>query len=499
MYYQPAGPLEAFALSALFAWSTVYISTKRPFRKACVISPVEAARYRGKQKKGFFSILSFGISGILFLMVYTLSAGYQVDVMMERYHETDFRIRHKGCIWEQEEAYRPISRNLVAALKELPFAENFGVIYLARTKPDSYLWNGAYRYNTSSGEIGKEGELAEDMRALNASFRAMGGDMDEFPENERGNYKVRVLGVPPEYLARDEKYMEVLEGALDAEKFAGGDYMIYRRLAQSGKELTLMMTEGMEYQVHAGDRVTVNFYDDAAQCYVEKTYTVMAIVANNSMFGTPNTKEGNIIINDEDFRSIYSDHENLISHICFDSSQELDSKNLEAGKAQYETVSEILEEEGNLQLIFEAKYQSGVEFVENKKTIIVFGMFLAAIVGLIGIANLVNTVTTDVMARKLEYAAMQSIGMTGKQMERDIFAKYARYILTAVGLAAVFGSLITYQAAGYPTFTGFSLSAFMQAFVLFAVFSVILCAVMAAILTRVMNRKSVVERLREAV
>jgi ABC-type antimicrobial peptide transport system permease subunit len=162
-------------------------------------------------------------------------------------------------------------------------------------------------------------------------------------------------------------------------------------------------------------------------------------------------------------------------------------------------VSEILEEEGNLQLMFEAKYQSGLEFVENKKTIIVFGMFLAAIVGLIGIANLVNTVTTDVMARKLEYAAMQSIGMTGKQMERDIFAKYARYILTAVGFAAVFGSLITYQAAGYPSFTGFSLSAFMQAFVLFAVFSVILCAVMAAILTRVMNGKSVVERLREAV
>lgn len=453
----------------------------------------------GEAEKGCFSVLSFGISGILFLMVYTLSAGYQVDVMMERYHETDFRISHKGCIWEQEEAYRPISQNLVAVLKGLPFVEHFGLIYQARTKPDHYLWNGAYRYEISTGEIGKEGELAEDMRSCNANFRAMGGDADKFPKNERGNYKVCVLGVPPEYLARDEKYMEVLEGALDAEKFAGGDYMVYRRLAQSGKELTLMMTKGMEHQVHAGDRVTVNFYDDAAQRYVEKTYTVMAIVANNSMFGTPNTKEGNIIISDEEFRSIYSDHENFISRICFDSSKKFDSKNLEAGKEQYETVSEILEEEGNLQLMFDAKYQSGTEFVENRKTITVFGMFLAAVVGVIGIANLVNTVATDVMARKLEYAAMQSIGMIGKQMERDIFAKYARYILTAVGLAAVFGSLITYQATEYPTFTGFSLLAFMQAFVLFAVFSVILCAVMAAILTRVMNRKSVVERLREAV
>ena len=94
---------------------------------------------------------------------------------------------------------------------------------------------------------------------------------------------------------------------------------------------------------------------------------------------------------------------------------------------------------------------------------------------------------------------MQSIGMTGKQMERDIFEKYARYILTSVGLAAVFGSVITYQAAGIPTFTGFSLPAFVQAFALYLIFSVLLCAVMARILTRAMNRKSVVERLREAV
>lgn len=498
MYYRPAGPLETFALSAAFAWLTVYISTKRPFRKACAISPVEAARYRGKQKKGFFSVLSFGISGILFLLVYTISAGYQVDVMMDRYNETDFRIRHKGGMWEQEEAYQPISRNLIAALESLDFTENFGLVYQARTKPDFYLWNGAYRYESSKGEIGREGELAEDMRAFDAHFKEMAGDTDWFPENERGNYKVRVLGISPEYLARDEKYMGVLEGSLDAEKFAEGGYMIYKRLMLTGKEQTLMLTEGMENRVHAGDRVTVQFYDDAAQCYVERTYTVMAIVVNDNMFATPNTTNGNIIISDEEFCSIYSDHENLVNSICFDSAQKFDSKSLENGKEQYETVEKILENDGNLQLMLEAKYQSGAEFIENKKMITVFGMFLAAIVGLIGIANLVNTVTTDVMARKLEYAAMQSIGMTGKQMEKDIFVKYARYIMTSVGTAAVFGSAVTYRAAANPTFTGFSLPAFVQAFILFLVFSVLLCAAMARVLTKVMNRKSVVERLREA-
>ncbi len=499
MYYQPAGAVESFVLSAAFSWITVYISTKRPFRAACTISPVEASGYRGKQKKGVFSVLSFGISGILFLLVYTLSAGYNVDVMMERYNETDFRISHKAAIWMQEEAYRPISQELIAALEQQDFTENFSLIYQARTKPDFFVWNGIYWYEASLGEIGKEGELAADMQSFNENLIEKGEDRTGFSENERGNYRVSVVGVSPEYLARDEKYMDILEGAIEPEKFAEGEYLIYKRLALGGKNETLALSEGMDYQVHAGDKVTVSFYDDAAQRYVEKTYTIMAIAASNCMFSTPNTKEGNIIISDKEFCSIYSDHENLVSRICFDASAKFGSTNLEAGKEQYEKVAELLEADGNLQLMLDAKYQYGVEFMETKQTITILGMFLAAIVGLIGIANLINTVTTDVMARKLEYAAMQSVGMTGKQMERDVFTKYARYIFISVGLAAVFGTFIAYLAAGIPIFTGFSLLAFIQAFLMFLLFSVLLCAVMARILTKAMNRKSIVERLREVV
>ncbi|MBD5492196.1 MAG: ABC transporter permease [Lachnospiraceae bacterium] len=499
MYYQPAGIVEAFVLSAAFAWITVYISTKRPFRTVCTISPVEASKYRGKQKKGVFSVLSFGISGILFLLVYTLSAGYNVDVMMERYNETDFRISHKAAIWMQEEAYRPVSQELIVALEEQALTENFSLIYQARTKPDFFVWNGIHWYEASLGEIGKEGELAADIRSVNDNLMKKGNDKVVFPENERGNYRVSIIGVSPEYLARDEKYMEILEGAIEPEKFAGGDYMIYRRLTLGGKEQSLALTEEMDDQVHAGDKVTVPFYDDVAQRYVERTYTVMAIVADDWMFGTPNTKLGNIIISDREFCSIYSDYENLVSRICFDASEKFSSADLEEGKEQYETVAELLEADGNLQLKLDAKYQDGVEFMEEKKTITIFGMFLAVIVGLIGIANLINTVTTDVMARKLEYAAMQSIGMTGKQMERDISTKYARYIFISVGLAAIFGTLLTYLVAASPVFTGFSLLAFMQAFLIFLLFSIVLCMVMARILTKAMNRKSIVERLREVV
>ena len=123
-------------------------------------------------------------------------------------------------------------------------------------------------------------------------------------------------------------------------------------------------------------------------------------------------------------------------------------------------------------------------------------MFLAGIVGLIGIANVVNTVSTDVSARKLEYAAMQSIGMTKKQMERDIFGKYARYVFLASGLAAVSGAVLTYVLGMNPLFTGFSAGTFLKALAALIVFAVLLCIWMAHILTNIMNKQSVVDRLR---
>ena len=167
-------------------------------------------------------------------------------------------------------------------------------------------------------------------------------------------------------------------------------------------------------------------------------------------------------------------------------------------REKQEMVEQVLEEDGNFQLMLDSVYQERVYFLEMRRTITVFGAFLIGIVGLIGIANIINTVTTDVMARKVEYAAMQSIGMTGRQMEQDIFRKYAGYIFTALMLAVVIGAGIAYMVGSGVIFN-FSLSALLTSILIFLIFSVVLCVVMARMLTKVMNRKSIVERLREVV
>lgn len=385
----------------------------------------------------------------------------------------------------------PISREMVERLEKLPFAENFRVYYEARVKPDYVERDGEIdTYLSSMGEVTKEGEIAEDIGIYNECLEE--GSNYRIAESERGNYRVGVMGMEAEYLSTEEKYFRVIEGKMDAEKFAEGGYMIYQRSPER-----VVSNKKTEYPVHAGDKVRITFYDDRADRYVEKNFVVMAIIAHANPYGTSNIQGRNIILDDETFKSIYSGYEDLIGKICFDGSGK--ASEFADEKEEYEAVCQIIEEEGNLQMYFQSKYEDGMHFAEEKRVIGVLGMFLAGMVGLIGIANVVNTVSTDVFARKLEYAAMQSIGMTRKQMKRDIFGKYARYIFLASGLAAVSGAALTYALGMNPLFTGFSAGTFLQALALLLAFAVLLCTWMARILTNMMNKQSVVERLRSII
>lgn len=492
MYYKPAGIAMTFLFGGVFSWATIFVSTMKPFRIACTVSPVEAARYRAKRKKGVFSVVSFALSGILFLVVYTVSMGFSVDSQVDRRHDSQFQLRHKGILWTLNEPYVPIGEALAKELQNLEYVEDFRTYYIARTMPDHSFVNGGNVYMTSA-EITGDGEVAKDRIAYLKSQQVQ--DLaEEVPVyNERGNLPTRVAGLDAECLLDEIAYFKVLEGGIDAETFAKGDSMVYCR---DGLGENMGLGEGMEDQIHAGDQVSVTFYDDVADRYVEKEFSVMAIVASQDVYGVNNMYYSNLWLEKNTFREIYSDYANLVGAIRFNMAEWTEDGQVLSEREKQEMVERVLEENRNPQLMLDSVYQDRVYFTQMKRTVTVFGMFLAVIVGMIGIANMVNTVTSDVIARKVEYAAMQSIGMTGRQMQRDIFKKYAVYTFVALGLAALAGAAVCYMI-GQGVVFNFSLPAFGQAFGIFFLFSALLCEVMARTLTRVMNRKSVVERLRE--
>lgn len=406
--------------------------------------------------------------------------GYSVEVQTLKHNGTDFRIRQKSVSYGADEPYQPISSELVQQLHDLEFTEDFRTFYWARTKPYYMIVQGGYWYRPSEGEISVDGELARELMAYREKLAGEDAMWFSNPETtERGNCPISIRGMNPQYLDHESRYFTVLEGSLDAEQFAQGNYLIYNRSHYTND---LTQSEGMAYQIHAGDEVTVTFYDDAADRYEERRFTVMALVACNNIFGTDTAGEARLWITDRTFEEIYSDYGNLTGGICFNVSGRREDGTVLSEKEQYEVIADIVREDGNMQLAIESVYLDRLHFMEEKRTMTAFGILLAVIVGLIGVANMVNTVTTDLMARKAEYAAMQSIGMTGRQMKRDIFAKYAGLTSVSLMTAAAVGAVLSYMIGTEPIFN-FSIGAFGKALGIFLFLSVGLCMAMAELLT----------------
>lgn len=66
---------------------------------------------------------------------------------------------------------------------------------------------------------------------------------------------------------------------------------------------------------------------------------------------------------------------------------------------------------------------------------------MSAIIGIIGIASFVNSVLTSVITRKKEFAMLQSIGMTGKQLKRMLSFKGLYYAVGTIITSVIFDVL----------------------------------------------------------
>ena len=60
------------------------------------------------------------------------------------------------------------------------------------------------------------------------------------------------------------------------------------------------------------------------------------------------------------------------------------------------------------------------------------GSALSFVIGLIGILNFFNAILTGIAVRKREFAMLQSIGMTGKQLKTMLIIEGLLYTLSSV-------------------------------------------------------------------
>ena len=152
----------------------------------------------------------------------------------------------------------------------------------------------------------------------------------------------------------------------------------------------------------------------------------------------------------------------------------------------------------------EYAYESRQTYMEEydsfTRTYVICGSALSFVVGLVGVLNFFNAILTGIMTRRREFAMLQSIGMTGRQLIRMLLAEGVFLALAAIAVSLAFtaataplvantlGSMFTFFSYH---FTAAPLIAVTPAFILLGM-------ALPYATYRMTAKKSVVERLREA-
>ena len=485
LYYKAPSFVWVMLFAAMFAGLTVKISAGRPLKLASSISPIEAQRFTPKRRKNAFTILSLALSGVIFLAASNVAIGYQPEVFVDRFNQEDFQITQKGIMWAQEEMYDPIPPQLAEDLEALDFVQRVDKIYMARThhKPDQ--WNF---YPVSMGEIKAQGPLWTYFQKLrDLDINEPDHSIWGVPViNERGNLALSIGGLAPHRLTTEAVNFKVLEGDLDVERFAQGDGLIYNMRGAAYNQGALSDEEAL----HVGDVLPITFYDEAADRYVTKELTVLAIIKSAHEYSSSDVKEADIILPDTLFCEIYQTADKMIGTLEIKAEHELSGE-------EVETILDVMRDTHNFQLMTDSRYNSRIEGHKNQATYSMIGFFLAGILAVIGLSNVVNTVTANVLSRKLEYAAMQSVGMTKKQLAWLLMTDSAKYCGLALVVMLPIGGYLARMLAQNSLFTGFNALLFVQSALAVTVILLVVCVVLALVLVWVLNRRSIVERLRE--
>lgn len=164
---------------------------------------------------------------------------------------------------------------------------------------------------------------------------------------------------------------------------------------------------------------------------------------------------------------------------------------MEAFLADYtETIQPLYDYEGRA--TYAAKFEG------FRRMFFTLGGALSLIIGLVGVLNFVNAVLTGILTRKRELAMLQSVGMTGKQLNAMLVYEGLYYTMLSAALSlvlsAALGPLVESLCSVFWFFTyQFTVLPVLAVIPLFLILGILVPLLMY----RSVHRHTIVERLRE--
>lgn len=477
-----------FAGSALFALLVVYLSCIRPCRLAAGVSAIEAVRYvenaqykrkakkTGKlsaarlamanmgrnRKKAAVVIASLSLSMILLNGTYCLIKGFSFDEYVKGYLVADMQVSHASTVnmAYPYRNYEAVTPHLAVELQAID-----GVEKLSR------VW-------VKYGSLSLSGDVLSRFEAV---YEEKLKDRPMLSEEVNAALSEGMTGI--DFYSADEEIvssMETEKGNLDEEKLKQGGYGV------------LLTGDGLEW-LTVGDRVNVGSYDyETGQWRSRKEIEIMAVAKLCDGAGTRSYPGvgARIFLGEKDFGELF-DTENAL-HACLSVEEEKTAQVAEAVKN--------LIEGSDPELTLITKELLRKEFSDLLSVFAVTGGLLGAVLGFIGVLNLVNAMITGILARKQEFAMMQAVGMTGKQLEAMLIMEGVWYGVFTLGITATVGNGISW---GLVFLVGRNMNYFVwkiHILPLAASVPVICLAAVAipVICYHAMCKKSIIERLRMA-
>lgn len=479
-----------FLGAAVFALLTVLLSCACPGRIAGSVSPVEAVKYTearqtGKKsraarrvtpfsmafanlgrsrRKTVLVIASLALSVVLLNLLYTFISGFDMDKYLSHRSCADFVVSTSDYFNYQgftltEADIRPVQENTEQSLGG--FAYSTGLVKM-------YLPEDAWRYEASY-YLGEQ-ELAEMLKAAQRDGDKIAADSQIEGLDAALLSKLTVLDGDLSPLTQPDSHAIAIEVSLD----------------DSGKVVH------PAYYPAIGDAVKVTYGNgDTAH---DASYTVCAWVEVPYDMGSRFYSMGYQTVMHVDSLRRDAGADNVLPMLYL-----FDTPSPEAEAAAEQYLAELTASDTS-PLMYESKDTHRRHFREFQMTFVLLGGLLCAIIGIVGVLNFLNAMMTAILSRRREFAVLQAVGQTGRQLKAMLIWEGLLYTVGSALISLLLSVLINPLAGRLiESVYWFFRYRFTVSPVLLAipVFALLGCGIPSA-MYRQTAKQSVVERLREA-
>lgn len=509
-----------FAGAIIFSLVTVFISCRKPGKIASKVSPIEAVRYtertnikkiRRKNKehlnllqmalanlsrnlsKTVLVVISLSLAVVLLQLTVLFTNGFDMDKYLQKKVVSDFIVAN-ASYFQTNEFFSQETALPEEVIKDLEKPGTFtdsGRIYGTTStikefveKDWYYQLHGWYNDKDTVTQM-LEGEDTKDGLVTDG---------------------VQLYGMEPYPLDQ----LAIVEGDLSAlydssqnaiaAVYHTDDYNEFEpnsHWAKVGDQITLRYVDTMEYyDPQTGEAVKditdadITSLPFRPSTYRDITYTVAACVTMSHSMSYRYYGMDAFVLNAEVFQR--DSNTSGIMTFLYDTTKKSNAT-MEAFLKDYtQNIDPTLD--------YESKQSYMDEFKEFKNMFLLLGSVLSAIVGFVGILNFLNAILTSIMARQREFAMLQSIGMTGKQLNKMLVLEgliYTAFVIaSSLILTLIMGPLLSNVLESILWLFTYHFT-LLPIFVVTPIF-VLLGIVVPLISYRFSSRQTIVERLRKS-